>query len=292
MLLIAATAYNQPSRKTANKQTTATKEKKDASRRSSSSISQSSSDNRAVTTPARNERTSRATRPENTRVTSTRNESRATQRTTQTHAQTTVEHRSTSRASNYNSGSSSTPHQTSSPRRTRRPEAVVYASPRVYREQHVAHHHYSSPPRSREYRSVHYVYRRPLGIEIYWTPVIHRHFLRIYPMVPYWYYHTGYRIEMISAYDAIYYQGDVMTVYGRVTEVYYSRATDEFFLYFGPYYPYHDFTVVMPGYLARRYSRRPERFFTNQYLAVTGLITSFNGEPEIVVKESFQIHLY
>jgi hypothetical protein len=97
---------------------------------------------------------------------------------------------------------------------------------------------------------------------------------------------------MVSSYFANYYIGDVMTVYGQVTEVFYSRNTDEYFLYFGLYYPYQDFTVVLPGYIARRYSHRPEFFFENRYVAGTGLITSFNGEPEIAVRESFQLHLY
>ena len=288
MLLIAATAYNQTSRKTANTNTTATKEKQDPMRRSSTPAKRSSHENRAVTTE-RNDQNSRATRPENTRATQSReNHNSSTQRSTSNSNARQVENRNTGRADNYPANQN----QTSRPTVTRRPEVVVYESPRVYRETHRVYHHYSSPPPNREYRATHYVYHRPVGVEVYWTPVIHRNFIRIYPMVPYWHYNTGYRIEMVSSYDAIYYQGDVMTVYGRISEVFYSRATDEYFMYFGPYYPYQDFTVVMPGYLARRYSHRPERLFSNHYIAVTGLITSFNGEPEMVVKELFQINLY
>jgi hypothetical protein len=114
----------------------------------------------------------------------------------------------------------------------------------------------------------------------------------MYPVVGHWHYHEGYRIANVSAYFAGYYMGDVVSVYGRVSEVYYSRETDEYLLYYGAYYPYNDFTVIMPGWIARSYSRRPARFFTNREVAVTGLVTSFNGEPEIVVKESFQIHFY
>lgn len=114
----------------------------------------------------------------------------------------------------------------------------------------------------------------------------------MYPMVTHWTYHSGYRISNVSAYYAEYYMGDVATVYGKVKEVYYSRSTDEYFLYFGAYYPYHDFTVVMPGWVARQYSARPDRYFEHNYIAVTGLITSFEGKPEIVVKESFQLNFY
>ena len=116
------------------------------------------------------------------------------------------------------------------------------------------HHHYNTPPATREYRREHYACRPPVHIEFVWTPQIRTRFITIYPMVQHWEYHEGRRFEAISSYDAIYYRGEVATVYGEVNEVYYSRATDEYFLYFGPFYPHQDFTVVMPGYLARSYS--------------------------------------
>ena len=292
MLLIAATSYNQTSRKTANTNTTATQVKPNtSSRQNSSTVTRSPNENRVVNNN-RNERSNPATRNENTTPPTTRNNEnqivgRNNPPTTRNTNTNRVENNSTSRSHNYSPGNNNPP-----PRTSRRTEAVTYNSPRVYRERHIVAHNYPNPPRSREYRSSHYVYRRPVHLNIYWTPVMHRHFMEIYPMVPYWNYHSGYRIEMISTYDASYYQGEVMTVYGSVNEVYYSRATDEYFLYFGPYYPYQDFTVVMPGYLARRYSRHPEGFFAGQYLAITGLITTFDGEPEIVVKEKFQINIY
>jgi len=167
-----------------------------------------------------------------------------------------------------------------------------YSSPRVYREQHVVNHHYKQVPMNRIYRSHHHVYRAPANINIIWTPVIHHRFVEIYPMIKVWYYPTGYRIQTISAYDASYYKGEVMNVYGQVNDMFYSHATDEYFLYIGPYYPYHDFTVVLPGWLARSFNPQPMRFFNNQYLTTTGLITEFDGIPEIVVKDQMQINLY
>ena len=121
---------------------------------------------------------------------------------------------------------------------------------------------------------------------------MHRYYCRMYPEVNHWYYNRGYHIEMVSSYFADYYIGEVMTVYGEVSEVYYSPRTDEYFLYYGPYYPYQDFTLIIPGYIARRYSPHPERYFERQYMAVTGLITNYDGQPEIVVRESFQLHPY
>lgn len=167
-----------------------------------------------------------------------------------------------------------------------------YSSSRVYRDRHEVQHYYHRPPQSRSYRSVHYVYRRPVDVRVVWTPVMYRRYVEIYPMIKVWYYPQGYRIETISAYDAMFYRGEVMNVYGRVNEVFYSHATDEYFLYFGPYYPYQDFTVVIPGYLARSYNPQPMRFFENQYIVTTGLITSFEEIPEIVVKDQIQVQLY
>lgn len=107
-----------------------------------------------------------------------------------------------------------------------------------------------------------------------------------------WNYRTGYRISTLSAYDALYYVGDVRRVYGRVTDVFYAWENDEYILYFGPQFPYHDFSVIIPGHIAERYSRRPERFFTGANVAVTGLITAYDGKPEVLVRRSHQIERY
>jgi hypothetical protein len=312
MLLTAATAYNQTSRKPANGNTaTNTKERKVVENRSNTSRdgqngSLAANERRSVTTNTttvqRTEQTT-TTRPVTRQtVTSRGNNNTANVHpntrenrsnvTNHTNTNTTTVHNTRENRNNTNTNSTAVQQPATGRAGVNRTQVVEYESPRVYRETHRVVHHYQTPPATREYRSVHYVYRRPIHYEVYWTPVMHRQFIEIYPMVTYWDYYPGYRIELISAYDACYYRGNVMTVYGEVSEVYYSRATDEYILYFGAYYPYHDFTVVLPGYLARRYSRHPEWFFENQNMAVTGLITTFNSQPEIVVRKSFQINLY
>ncbi|NJK87881.1 MAG: hypothetical protein HC906_19875 [Bacteroidales bacterium] len=181
--------------------------------------------------------------------------------------------------------------------RDNRPERVNvnrthYDSPRQYRETRVVHHHYHKPPRSVHYRAKHYPYRSPVHVDIIWTPAMRTEYIEIYPMVRDWRYPIGYRIGSISAYYAYDYTGEVMNVYGRVTEVFYTGRTDEYILYFGAYYPYHDFSVVIPGHIARSYSRWPESYFDQQYISVTGLITVFDGKPEIVVNRHRQINTY
>ena len=174
----------------------------------------------------------------------------------------------------------------------RQSEKTVYDSPRKSDGHREVRHHYNEPPYSREYRSQHYPYPIPVQGSIFWTPEMQIDYESIYPMVTYWDYPEGYRIETISSYDAFFYGGEVVNVYGMVMEVYYSRSTDEYILYFGAYYPYHDFTVVIPGKIARRISYRPERYFEFQYVTVTGLITLYDGVPEIYINRTYQIMTY
>jgi hypothetical protein len=168
----------------------------------------------------------------------------------------------------------------------------VYHSTRKLIEPRPVKHHYVRPPRPREYRARRYPYRQPLGIHILWTNNMRLEYIGIYPEVKRWNYAIGYTIPTISAYDALYYTGEVTNVYGKVYEVFYSARTDEYYLYFGAYYPYHDFTVVLPGWIARRYSSYPELYFERQHVIVTGLISNFDDKPELVVKRENQIGLY
>lgn len=167
-----------------------------------------------------------------------------------------------------------------------------YYSPRKSIESRRIIYHYKSRPYSVEYRRVHYPYRKPERITVVWTPEMHLEYRRIYPMVKYWHYPIGYRIPTVSAYDASYYRGEVVNVYGKVHEVYYDAYADEFILYFGAYYPYHDFTVVIPGSIARSMSYRPERYFNSAYVLVTGLVTIYDGVPEIYLNRTYQIRFY
>jgi hypothetical protein len=107
-----------------------------------------------------------------------------------------------------------------------------------------------------------------------------------------WRYNRSYRIRTISAYDAYRNIGDLRRVYGKVIDTYYASETDEYFLYIGEYYPYQDFTVVVPGYIARSYSRDPEWYFKKEHIAVTGLITVFEDKPEMVIKRKYQLEVY
>ena len=167
-----------------------------------------------------------------------------------------------------------------------------YTTPnrRVVRTNHVKNHHHRYHPV--RYRNVHYHYHAPKRVHVTWTNRMYRDYRVMYPEYRYWYYPIGYQIVTIPFYNAYYHVGEVRNVYGRIHEVYYSWTTDEYHLYFGGNYPYHDFTVIIPGRQARGYDRYPEMFFEGRYMWVTGLLSTFDGRPELLVKRRSQIHLY
>lgn len=139
---------------------------------------------------------------------------------------------------------------------------------------------------------VHYNYRSPAHVNVIWTSDMHKHYVNLYPSHKHWNRTYGHRISSIPAREANYYVGDVRNVYGKITDVYYSRETDEYLLYIGRHFPYQHFTVVVPGNVARRQSHRPSYYFNNQYINVTGLISTYEGKPEIVVMRNSQLNIY
>jgi hypothetical protein len=163
-----------------------------------------------------------------------------------------------------------------------------YTTPdrRQVRSVHGVNNHY----RPVKYRKIHY--RSPAHVHVIWTRQMYHEYRILYPDFRYWYYPVGYTILTVPAYNAALHIGEVRNVYGRVHEVWYSWDTDEYFLYFGGNYPFQDFTVILPGRDARRFSRFPEAYFEGRYIWVTGLVSTFEGKPELMVKRSAQVHLY
>ena len=143
-----------------------------------------------------------------------------------------------------------------------------------------------------EYRRVHNPYRKPLLSALYWDARMYRNYSLWYPDFKLWYYPTGYRIHTISAYDSYRYVGEVARIYGRVSEVWYSRETRQYYLYFGASFPYHDFTVILDARVANRYSWDPVSYFSNRRLIVTGLVSIFDEKPELFIRKRSQIRLY
>lgn len=143
-----------------------------------------------------------------------------------------------------------------------------------------------------EYRRVHNPFRKPLLSALYWDTRMYRNYRHWYPDFKLWYYPSGYRIHTISAYDSYRYIGEVARIYGRVSEVWYSRETRQYYLYFGASFPYHDFTVILDARDANRYSWDPISYFSNRRMIVTGLVSIFDQKPELFIRKRSQIRLY
>ena len=148
--------------------------------------------------------------------------------------------------------------------------------------------HYHHDTYVHNYRVLYY----PSHTYIYWTRNMYRDYRRWYPHYTHWRYNYGHRIQTISAFDAKYNLGEVAMIYGRVYATWHNKETDDYLLFFGGDYPNQQFTVVVPGQVARRFSWTPERYFLGEHLTVTGLITTFDGNPEVIVKNRRQLGLY
>lgn len=147
--------------------------------------------------------------------------------------------------------------------------------------------HVHSATHHNHYKAMYY----PAHRDIIWTRRMHRHYVDLYPGYV-WRYPVGYSIRTISVFDARFNIGEVSRVYGRVYATWYNRDSDDLMLFFGGQYPHQEFTMIIPGNIARRYSWRPERYFLGQHVFATGLITSFEGNPEMIVKKKYQLDVY
>ncbi|MCP4312708.1 MAG: hypothetical protein GY790_15710 [Bacteroidetes bacterium] len=170
-----------------------------------------------------------------------------------------------------------------------------YSEKRYYSGHHYHHVYPAKRVKTRYHRDTHIhnynVLYYPSYHEVHWTYNMHRDYRRWYPNYN-WSYNYGYRIHTLSVFDAKYNMGEVAMVYGRVYATWHNKETDDFLLFFGGDYPAQQFTVVLPGHIARRFSWRPERHFLGEHMTVTGLITTFDGIPEIIVKNRQQVGIY
>lgn len=147
--------------------------------------------------------------------------------------------------------------------------------------------HYHHNTQMHHYNVLYY----PSYHEIYWNRSMYNNYHRWYPNY-HWNYNYGHRIYTVSVFDAKYNLGEVAMVYGRVYASWHNKETDDYLLFFGGDYPAQHFTVVLPGRIARKFSWRPERYFPGEHMTITGLITTFDGIPEIIVKNKSQLGIY
>ncbi|MBN1132696.1 MAG: hypothetical protein JXA39_06465 [Bacteroidales bacterium] len=161
------------------------------------------------------------------------------------------------------------------------------------------HYHHAYP---KERVTIHYhrdaygnnykILYHPAHKNIHWTRAMYRDYVHLYPSYTYWHYEFGHSIKTIPTFKARYNLGEVARIYGRVYATWYNKQTDDYLLFFGGDYPFQDFTVIIPGVVARMFSRRPHYYFSGKHITATGLITSYAGKPEMVIKRTNQISTY
>ena len=191
----------------------------------------------------------------------------------------------------------------------RKPANNSYATPRYSAPKHTVkyhnkqyygghYYHYAYPTAKVSFHYHHDTYLHHYNVlyypsynNIYWNRSMYHNYRNWYPDY-HWNYNYGHRIQTISIFDAQYNLGEVAMVYGRVYATWHNKETDDYLLFFGGDFPYQQFTVVLPGHVARRFSWRPERYFLGEHITTTGLITTFDGSPEIVVKNKHQVAIY
>lgn len=93
----------------------------------------------------------------------------------------------------------------------------------------------------------------------------------------------------VPGYEASYHLHEPASVYGKVYEIFYNRDINEMYLYLGAPYPRHDFTIVITGRLADEMSRFPPRYYIGQNFTVSGIITHYKNEPEMVINYRNQL---
>lgn len=91
--------------------------------------------------------------------------------------------------------------------------------------------------------------------------------------------------EYITPEEAQSYIGEVKTVCGVVAGTKYAIKSkgQPTFLNLGQPYPHHVFTIVIWGSDRHKFKHRPEVYYKNKKVCVTGLITEYRGEPQIII---------
>ncbi len=97
--------------------------------------------------------------------------------------------------------------------------------------------------------------------------------------------------ETISPEDAAKYIGQEKTVCGKVASTQYAPIINEqpTSLHLNKPYPNQVFTVLIRGSDRGKFEKPPETLYSGKEICVTGMIKSYQGRPEIIVKKPAQI---
>ena len=98
--------------------------------------------------------------------------------------------------------------------------------------------------------------------------------------------------EAITPGEAFKFVGQKKVVCGSVISAHYylHRKNQPTFLKLRPD-PYHNFSIVIRGSVRGKFEEPPEKLYFGKEICVTGMIQSYLGHAEIIVKEPAQIKM-
>jgi len=101
----------------------------------------------------------------------------------------------------------------------------------------------------------------------------------------------AYSRETIKPEDAAKFIGQQRTVCGTVASAHYAAIIKKqpTSLHLDKPYPNEVFTVLIWGSDKGKFEKPPETLYLRKEICVTGMIRSYQGRPEIIVKDSSQI---
>jgi hypothetical protein len=102
---------------------------------------------------------------------------------------------------------------------------------------------------------------------------------------------SAFAQETISPEDAAKFIGQQKTVCGTVASAHYAARSkgQPTFLNLNKPYPNQIFTVLIWGSDRGKFEKPPEVLYSGKEICVTGMIQSYRGGPEIIVKDPSQI---
>ena len=153
---------------------------------------------------------------------------------------------------------------------------------RLHRDGNINHYHKNRIWSADKY----HIYPRRPHFSIRWRPAWKTFYRYHFPS-----FKLGVHSMVITipAYETTNHLHESAGVYGRVYEVLYDRRSNELYLYLGAPYPRQDFTIIVTGRLAREMKRFPHSYFLGQDFMVSGFISEYRNQPEMVIKYREQI---
>lgn len=97
--------------------------------------------------------------------------------------------------------------------------------------------------------------------------------------------------QSIKAEDAAKHIGENVTICGKMFGGKFLDRSDKqlTLLNLGAAYPNSPITIKIEGDDRKKFDFKPEEFYLDKDICVTGMITEFKGKPELQVKEASQI---